>query len=98
MTSLNPLPQPDPNLLCWLNGDRVCGPDCMAYETAPDGPDYQDKQWANCMLLVNAHRVGKHLVVLASQGQGLMKHLNVIAADQKRTAPTPPVPNPTGRP
>lgn len=53
-------------LFCFLDQGRPCGPECMAYLThPPSGPDFQGQQFANCLLLVNAHRTGKHLVVLA---------------------------------
>ena len=48
-------------LICFLNIERPCGADCMSWDECPDGPDYKDKQWAHCLLLVNAHRTGKHL-------------------------------------
>jgi hypothetical protein len=79
-------------LICFLSNDRPCAADCMAYITRPDGPDYQDQQWANCMLLVNAHRAGKHLVVLASVGSELTKQAKNAAADRVRAGfPPPPV-------
>jgi hypothetical protein len=54
-------------LYCFINADRRCGADCMAFlNPPPQDQDYQGQQWACCMLLVNAHRVGKHLVILAS--------------------------------
>ena len=82
-------------LLCFMNAERPCGPDCMAYEQAPLQPDYQDKQWANCLLLVNAHRVGKHLVVLASVASDQVRQTKNAAADAQR-ANQPPPPNPKG--
>jgi len=86
------LKEPDPEgLICFLNDARPCGADCMAYIERPDGPDYVDQQWANCMLLVNAHRGGKHLVVLASVGADLCKAARVEAADRARLyQPVPP--------
>lgn len=82
-------------LLCFMNSERPCGPDCMAYELAPPGPDYQDKQWANCLLLVNAHRAGKHLVVLASVAADQVRQTKNAAADAARNNQPPP-PNPKG--
>lgn len=50
-----------------MSQTRVCGPDCMAYlPQVPEGKDFTGEQWAHCMLLVNAHRAGKHLVILAN--------------------------------
>ena len=79
-------------LVCFLDKDRPCGADCMAYTEQPEGQDYQGKQWANCMLLVNAHRGGKHLTILASVGGELVKKAKNEAADRLRTnQPPPPV-------
>jgi hypothetical protein len=37
----------------------------MAYlPQAPEGPAYVGENWAHCLLLVNAERAGKHLVIL----------------------------------
>jgi hypothetical protein len=92
-----PSQQPDPEalplngLICFLSNDRPCGPDCMAFDAAPEGADYKDKQWANCMLLVNAHRAGKHLIVLASVGAEMVRRAKTEAADHARTnQPAPP--------
>jgi hypothetical protein len=72
-------------LFCFLNGERGCGPDCMAYAAPPAGADYQEQQWANCKVLVALHQGGKHLIVLAQMASN-------AAADRKRTQPPPPPP------
>lgn len=78
-------------LYCFLNNERPCGPDCMAYTERPDSPEYLGKQWAECLLLVNAHRVGKHLTILASVGDALYKKTKTQAADEQRlNQPAPP--------
>jgi hypothetical protein len=77
-------------LICFLNIDRPCEPSCMAWVKPPDGPDYQDQQWANCYLLVNAHRGGKHLVVLAANTGALVKKTMDEAADRARVQQPPP--------
>lgn len=82
-------------LYCFLNDKRACGADCMAFIAAPDGADYRDQQWANCLLLVNAHRGGKHLIVLASAAGQAIQNAKNEAADRVRTQPGPP--SPTGR-
>ena len=102
--NLSPLSPPEtgiygPNgLYCFIAAHRECGPACMAYSPAPEGPDYKDQQWATCMLLVNAHRLGKHLVVLASTVDTVRKQLNLAAADSARTRAQSAPPNPAGRP
>ncbi len=88
---------PPTGLACFLNAERMCGADCMAFDAAPDGADYKDKQWANCMLLVNAHRGGKHLIVLAQVGSALVQSAKNEAADRLRSnQPLPPSPKGTG--
>lgn len=82
--------EPKEGLVCFLDISRPCGPDCMAYEKAPEVPDYQDKQWADCLLLVNLHRAGKHLVVLASVGSEILKKVKNEAADRARANQPPP--------
>lgn len=66
-------PVPEVKGACFLNQDRVCGADCMAFlPTAPQGVAYIGQQWAHCLLLVNAERTGKHLIVLADIGNKLV--------------------------
>lgn len=81
--------KPGTGLYCFLNSERECGPDCMAYLGIPiEGPDYNTPdgkrhQWAACMLLVHSHKLSKHLVLIA----------NLARADAARNQPqpTPPV-------
>jgi hypothetical protein len=85
------LKEDDPNgLYCFLNMARPCGPDCMAWQMPPPGVDYQDQQWASCMLLVNAHRGGKHLVVLAASASELVHKAKNETADRLRAQQPPP--------
>lgn len=75
-------------LYCFINPNRACGPECMAYENAPSGKDFLGKQWANCLLLVNVHRTGKHLTILA----GSVDSLVVSKQDEaRRLTPLPAV-------
>jgi hypothetical protein len=63
----------------------------MAYITAPNGPDYVGQQWARCILLVNTHRTGKHLVLLADAvGQQVKKAAAAIADAARTNQPPPP--------
>lgn len=75
---------------CFMDKERPCTASCMAWTPVPEGPDYKDQQWANCMLLVNAHRGGKHLVVLAQVGSKLAEKARTDAADRARSEQTPP--------
>jgi len=79
-------------VFCFLDSSRPCTAECMAFLPArPDGADYEGQTWSACMLLVNVHKMGKHAVAIASQGQNLLKHLKVAQADEKR-GPLPPPP------
>ena len=80
----------EPNLLCFMDKNRVCGPDCTAFGAVPEGADYRDQQWANCMLLVNAHRTGKHLAIVATLGMEFMQRSKNEAADRARANQPPP--------
>lgn len=72
-------------LFCFLDQARPCTGECMAFlPSQPEGADYEGQQWSKCMLLVNIHKGGKHLVALAQQGGDLLKHLRVTSADRKR--------------
>lgn len=78
-------------LQCFMNGDRVCGADCMAFQTdRPEGPDYQD-QWAHCMLLTNLHRGAKHLVVLTQSVNTIVRQGQDMAR-QNQVPPGIPIP------
>lgn len=78
-------------LFCFINDARPCSSSCMAYLGArPEGADYQGQQWAKCSLLVSLHKVGKHAVALAGQGDALLRHLRIKTADQARSAQTLP--------
>jgi hypothetical protein len=86
-------PLPPDRLVCFKDKTRVCGPDCMAYITRPTGDDYRDQQWANCLLLVNSHRTGKHLVILADAVSKQAQKAATALADAARTnQPPPPMP------
>jgi hypothetical protein len=84
--------KPEKNgLVCFLDMNRPCGADCMAYLVErPEGKDYAGQQWADCMLLVNTHRGAKHLTILASVTDTFIQKSKVRAADQAREAQQPP--------
>lgn len=54
-------------LICWRDVDRPCGADCMAYSNPPmmKGPDYDGKQWANCLVLTSMYQESKHVAISA---------------------------------
>lgn len=73
-----PEPPKGNGLTCWLNQDRLCGPDCMAFSNPPmaKGAEYANKQWANCIVLVSMHQESKHAAILA---QHLVRAANTPA-------------------
>ena len=79
-------------LFCFIDSAQPCSSECMAYlGVSPEGVDYKGQQWAKCALLVSLHKVGKHVVALAGQGDALLRHLRVKTADAARaTQPLPP--------
>lgn len=80
-------------LVCFRDQHRPCSAACMAYDpNPPEGPDYQDKQWANCRLLVDSHRTAKHLVILAQGVSASLTHQKNEAADRLRSTPPPRTP------
>jgi len=72
---------------CFLNSTRVCGPDCTAFISPiekPEGQDYIGKEWAKCHLMINAHRVGKHVAIIAVAAGDLLKKVKNHLADAER--------------
>jgi hypothetical protein len=86
----------EPGLFCFLSAERECGPDCMAFKReAPEGIDYrtpdgEPRQWAQCMLLVHAHKLSKHVVALAVKAEESVKLQKNAIADQMRASAAPP--------
>lgn len=84
-------PVPENAVFCFLDASRPCTAECMAFLPArPEGEDYEGQTFAACSLLVNAHKLGKHLTVIAQQGTMLLKHLRVKQADAQRNGQPPP--------
>lgn len=84
---VSPSEEEKPSLYCFLASDRVCGPDCVAFNTSPPREqDYVGQHFANCHLLINAHRAGKHLVILAAAATKM--HQGVA----QQAMPSPPIP------
>ena len=63
---LKALPEKN-GLFCFLDQARACGADCMAFQRPPEGPDYLAQQWAQCALLTNTHKIGKHSAIVATE-------------------------------
>lgn len=79
---------PRNGLVCFLDGRRPCGPDCMAWTTAPsESRDLNDQQ-KHCTVIVSIDRLGRHSGVVA-------KTMVNAKADAGRPSAQPP--NPLGR-
>lgn len=79
-------------LFCFIDSSRPCTPECVAYLSArPEGKDYEGQGFAMCAILVNAHKIGKHVTALAIQGSDLLKHFRIKRQDDARSnQPLPP--------
>lgn len=80
-------PAGDGELYCFKDQGRVCGPDCMAFDTPPASQEFQGKPWARCKLLVDSHRGGKHLVIIAE----CLHSVRTFIDDSKRINQAPPM-------
>ena len=81
---------PITGLICFLNSDRECGPDCASFTlNTPEGPEYERQVWAHCILLSSLYKASKHIVILAKQGEVRLKADKDAAADAVRRANTP---------
>lgn len=85
-----PVEEEKDELFCFQDHCRPCTAECVAFEsTPPEDKDYKNKPWAHCMILVNAHRTGKHLVTLSSGLSKIIAHLTDQARNnQHPTRPT----------
>jgi len=57
-----------PGLVCFVNANRTCGADCMAYTVNTPGAEYNDS-WGHCLCLASLFRISKHAVILAQQAE-----------------------------
>jgi len=78
-------------LVCFLDKERGCGPDCMAFTVNTPGPEYNEP-WGHCLYLSSLFRIGKHIVILAQQGESLIKIKQYAVADSVRAGNAPYVP------
>ena len=77
-------------LRCFITPERACGPDCMAFVTqVPMHVDYRGQAWPHCLILLNLHRTGKHLVILA---EGMTKVIDRFKPDPHKDHINLPVP------
>ena len=54
-------------LVCFLNADRACGPDCMAYVTFPSESLLMSEQQKHCIVLVSTERLARFTGGILSQ-------------------------------
>jgi hypothetical protein len=77
-------------LVCFLNMERPCGPDCMAYTTFASESPHLNEQQKHCTLIVGVERLGRY-------AGGLLSILKKSQADARRAASrTPPSPRGEG--
>lgn len=72
-------------LLCFLDGARECGADCMAYTVEPTESKNLSIQQKNCTLLVAVERLGRFMGNLSTD-------VHKMKADGARNVPPPPDP------
>jgi hypothetical protein len=75
-------------LMCFLDTDRMCGADCMAFTTQRSESPYLNHQQQNCAVIVGVERLGRY-------AGGIMKILRDDKADRARENQKPP-PSPAG--
>ena len=86
-------------LFCFLNADRVCGPECMAYSTYPkEQKGGLSAQQSHCVLLSSAEGAYRHLVVIAGSLNQAEKRRRTERQDKEREQALGPVPNPIPKP
>lgn len=70
-------------LICWLHPERECGPDCMAFTTAPAESPVLNDQQKNCAAIVSLERMGRF-------GGLLVQILKRYFQDSQRADQPPP--------
>lgn len=97
MEQPQPLP-PSDKLYCFMDHNRFCTADCMAYAVVPL-PHLKELHESNehCLLIPSIVRGGFALYTLAAIADVALKLLKVVKADAARGAPPAP-PDPMGRP
>lgn len=82
-------------LTCFADGDRFCGPDCMAYKTIPDENQQLDSGQQHCVLLSSIERTGRSLNIIGSVLNAISSRMKKREEDAMRGTPPAP-PNPLG--
>lgn len=76
--------------MCFLNADRQCGPDCMAFTPQPADVQVLAPQQRHCVALVSAERLGRHAVIGVKILSDAFSFFRNVTADQQRTGQKPP--------
>jgi len=86
-------------LMCFMDGNRPCGPECMAY--LGFGQEVQTQhlsvQQSQCLLLVGVERLSRHSAIIAKLISDGLHAAKIAEADRKRSEQRPP-PGPLGQP
>jgi hypothetical protein len=69
---------------CYRDATRPCTAECVAFlgETSRPSGEFPGAI-ASCSLLVDSHRSGKHLTILAQQGNEALKHWKITGIDRR---------------
>jgi hypothetical protein len=77
-------------LVCFMNIDRPCGADCMAYAQEDSESKYLSDQQKGCTVLVSIERLGRY-------AGGIMKTIKDSQADTARARQVAPATHPAGK-
>ena len=84
------LAEPSTNgLYCFIDADRPCSPECMAYTSQQSESPTLGMQQKNCSLIVGVERLGRF-------AGGIVQLLKRAQSDAQREAGTKPPPSPMG--
>lgn len=86
----------DVGLYCFLNSDRPCGAECMAFVTNPIDSKTQELGHAqqHCNIISSIERVGRHLAVIGGVLARQARAAEVKEQDNVRAANAGSSPNP----
>lgn len=83
---------PVPTVYCFLQEERVCGPDCIAFMSRPADGNQLDPQQRNCLVLVSGERLARHATIGVKVVSDLFTFMKRADADVRRTEQRPPTP------
>ena len=87
-------------LMCFLDRERECGSECMAFLGFGQEVDsnHLTQQQCRCVLISSAERAGRFAGLIAKVLYDDSVAAKKAHADEKRAAETPPTPGPMGQP